>query len=256
MEDAIVSSSSTSIDIGYPGVWIYPDVTTYGENFTFSITIYDVACYYGAFINPPALKSPDVLPSNVFEVSGTAMKDINTLKTSKIGWFRLLRWYAGVYYSPNGHGWDSNRLWVHTYYFEPGYHAQSSAHDTYDSFTIECGMLPSYYTNASHYTVMFLKVRQFGQKVGAYSKFRFARGNNLLYSVIGVNNVKYNYYDLYLEAYYATNTGSDISRIYADNVINNTIRIDNITGNPDGNDDVLIGSEVVPTLEGTAINIS
>lgn len=251
----IVSSTNTALDINKAAIWIYPDVATYGENFTFSITIYDVACYYGAFTNPPALKSPDVLPSNVFEISGSPMKNLNTVKTYNIGWYRILCLsYDAVSHNINDNSSWINRIGFHTFYFLSGYHAAGSpASENYSNHEITIGINSTLTSD----TRIFFEVRNVGRDVLIYSKFRLAVGPEVRYmsAPAGQTAKIYERRSLYLETYYNRKVDSSNSTLFADNIEQNMPRIDNISGNPDGNDDWLVGSEVVPTLIGTKTTI-
>ena len=219
-----------------------------------SITIEATAMYEGSYKNPPFLNSPDVEIRNPFETQGEPINPINTVKFNTKGWYRLLKIPNAVVKKENEViRLDVTRIPLHTYYLEPGYHAIGSSNsENYASYNIDFGLImwTTSETNSSD-CVVYLKADALSHSNNYITKFRFARSSTP--SKTSGNNV---WYDGYLEAYINYTVATDTTRIYVDNLLYAFPRTDNLSGTPDGSDDILLGSEVTPTMIGTTITIA
>ena len=87
------------------------------------------------------------------------------------------------------------------------------------------------------------------------TKFRFARSANPVGSWFDTQaNYKRWYYDAYIEMYNNRVKTSSPSYTYVTGSKWGYSRFTNSSSKPDGDNDVLIGSEITPTLEGTHVS--
>lgn len=242
----------------YPGIYIM--ATELGD--------FNISVGYPMFVehrlcNMPYVQSLDVRPQNTLKVNNVCDKSLSTFKTQRKGWYRCLGIYGALCHDRRS-GYGDYRFQTfeafQTFYLYTSYHAPNSSigDDQYGSYKIKLGILNALRLKQK----MILEVENLGNNNIAYSKFRLARGTDIIYSsnLSGQTALTQDHYHVYLEVYYNVAVGSSPSYIKAYDNIGTTsypyFDIDNQTGYPDGNNDILIGSEVTPTIVGTQVTIS
>ena len=225
-------------------------------------TISDLCIYKGLLVNPPSRTSLDALDSNVFQVANTASKNLCAqVTTSKPGWYRIAMFPGGITqeYGMPDLTFISNIPFVN-FKYTTGYHGRVAGTDNnYSEINIRLGTCHNRSeTNTNpkkSFNRILLEVEVLGDKTGDYSKYRLARSAKPCWRALDALSRLCDRYHLYLETYYAINKASSGTNIYYDYINQGISRYINNSGNPDGNDDILVGSEVTPTMVGTSVQI-
>lgn len=241
----------------YVGIYIELSGTGY-----FHVSVGDAVYTERSFCNMPYVRSLDVRPENVFEISHAPVPTFSSVSSHTPGWYRLAGWYGGVSYDSRTayKNYFLSARFLQNLHFLPGYHGVSSTGaDIYDVYEIDVGSDECLHTTSSNINYIYLSVKCFGRNTVAWTKFRLARGTDIIFkSALSGQTAQDQYrYHLYLEGYYNINIAASASGIYADNIVNGALfGITNSNSTPDGNSDILIGSEVTPTMIGTSVTIS
>lgn len=223
------------------------------------VTLKDFCAYEGAFVNPPYKSSLDVQPNNVFQVANDTNKSqCSSVTLYHTGWYRLVkmpRFFTTIHYTSGSTKDVLCFKQVPIAYFDyMGGYVGNAPSDCYESYRIKFASCLHVWIYSTHRDTLLLEVTgQFWSP--RITKFRLARSVNPVGSYMD-STVNYRrwYYDAYIEAYNISNHNSSPSNTYFIGSVWSYPGFTNGSGNPDGDNDVLIGSEVTPTLEGTHVS--